>query len=75
MVTGCIRTYPRRFVGNEVCKLFKETGIEVTELLISIIDGLLTKYRTDIPTKFDSPELIGKIYSEARELYNMKSKS
>jgi hypothetical protein len=74
MVSGCVQNYARMHLGNEVDKLFEQTGVEVTKELISIINKLLDKYSEYIPMKFDSPELIGKIYSEARELYNMKSK-
>jgi hypothetical protein len=68
------------YLGNQVLELFEETGVEKTELLISIIDKLLTKHELDIPANFDSPEpfdfpeLIGKIYSEASERYTSLKK-
>jgi len=75
MVSGCISSYPRRYLGYQVRKLFEETGEKITKTLVSIIDEFLTKYEADIPTRFDSPELIGQIYSEVRETYLMRSKS
>ena len=62
-------------VGEEVLKLFEETGVQPTEFLICTINRLLTDYRIDIEKSFDSPELIGKIYSEARKKYDMKSQT
>jgi len=56
-------------LGKEVLRLFEETGVEETELLVSIIDELLTEHRNEIPTKYKSPELIEKIYLEAKDLY------
>jgi hypothetical protein len=38
MESGCIRSYPRKHIGYEVCKLFEETGVNVTETLIFIVD-------------------------------------
>jgi hypothetical protein len=75
MVNGCLQTLPRRYTGNQVLQLFEETGVKITEPLISIIEGLLTEYSNDIATRSDSPSLIGKIYSRAKERYEMKSKS
>jgi hypothetical protein len=75
MVNGCLQTLSRRYVGDQVLQLFKETGVKKTESLISIIEGLLTEYSNDIATRSESPSLIGKIYSQAKERYEMKSKS
>ena len=75
MVSGCISSYPRRCLGYQVRKLFEEAGVEITKTLISIIDESLAKYEAYIPTRFNSPELIGQIYSEVRGAYLMKSKS
>ncbi len=68
--SSCGKNLKRMYLGKEVLKLFENTGVKETEPLISIIDGLLTKHSTDIATRFDSPELIGEIYSEAKKLYN-----
>jgi hypothetical protein len=61
-------------MGYEVRKLFEETGVKVTETLISIIDSLLTQYEEDIIKRFGSPTLIGEIYSKAKEQYNSRFK-
>jgi hypothetical protein len=68
-MSRCIYGYPRRFVGNEVSKLFEDTGVKVTDMLISIINRLLTEYDADILERFGSPALIGEIYSKAKERY------
>ena len=59
-------------LGKEVLRLFEQTGVEETEFLVSIIDELLTEHRNEIPTKYKSPELIGKIYSEAKNRYKVE---
>jgi len=74
-MNSCILTYKRRMIGKEVLKLFEETGVQPTESLICTIDRLLTDYRIDVEKSFDSPELIGRIYSEARKIYDMKSQT
>jgi hypothetical protein len=70
MESGCIRSYPRRATGYEVRKLFENTGVKVTDTLISIIDRLLTEYDADILERFGSPALIEEIYSKAKEQYD-----
>jgi hypothetical protein len=74
-MNGCIRNYPRMYTGHQVCKLFEQDGVKVTEDLISIINDLLTEYSEDIFMRFGDEKLIQEIYSKAKELYNMKSKS
>ena len=69
MESGCIRDYPRRATGYEVRKLFEDTGVKVTDTLISIVNRLLTEYDVDILERFGSPALIGEIYSKAKERY------
>jgi len=62
--------YTRMYMGHEVRELFEETGIKVTKPLTSIINNLLTEYRKDIETMFDSTKIIANIYLDALERFH-----
>jgi len=69
MVSICKHNYARMYAGNEVCKLFEKEGVEVTRFLVFIINRLLSEYEGSGYVKS-----IRKMFSRAKELYNMKSK-